>query len=451
MNGPIPQIDGKALRDRVSRSAQSAWQPNSDRPDPIDLLEASNVGRLPQLVPIRYGRMLKSPFTFLRGAAIVMAADLATTPTTGVQVQACGDCHLLNFGGYGTPERNLVFDVNDFDETLPAPWEWDLKRLAASIVVAGRHINLAAAKSEMAAQAAVCAYREHMGEYAQMNPLDVWYARIDADRLRDFGHDVGGRQRIDQQIEKALTRSSAQALSKLTVVVNGQRQIIDNPPLVYHLPTHDRLTQEVESVFQHYRETLRDDLHMLLDRYQLVDLAIKVVGVGSVGTRCAIALFMAAGQHPLFLQFKEARTSVLAPYAGQSHYENQGQRIVAGQRLMQAASDLFLGWTCSDVPGEPESGHDFYVRQLRDMKISIDIEKLSAAGLVDYATLCGWALALSHARSGNPALISGYLGKRSVFDQAIASFAIAYADQTERDYQALVEAVKSGRIEAIDG
>lgn len=435
---------GKALRDNVSRSTHADWNPSASRPDPIALLEASNAGRLPNLIPIRYGRMLKSPFTFLRGSAIVMASDLATTPTTGIQVQACGDCHLLNFGGYATPERNLVFDVNDFDETLPAPWEWDIKRLAASIVVAGRHIKVSEKNCFEAARAATCSYREHISNYATMSPLDVWYSRIDADVLRDLARDTEHYPRIDQHIEKALTRTSAQALPKLTKVVQGRRQIIDSPPLIYHLQPDDLLEEEVESVFWQYRSSLRDDLHVLLDRYQLVDIAIKVVGVGSVGTRCVVALLMADDNEPMFLQMKEARASVLEPYVGKSIYLNHGQRVVAGQRLMQAASDMFLGWCKSN------RGHDFYVRQLRDMKVGVNIEDLSRDELRGYSVLCGWALARAHARSGDPAIISGYLGKSDTFDLAIANFAVAYANQTERDHQALVTAVKSGQITAIE-
>ena len=435
---------GKALRDTVPRSTHGHWTPASDRLDPIALLEVSSQGRIPNLVPLRYGRMLKSPFTFFRGAAIVMAADLATTPTTGLRVQAGGDCHLLNFGGYGTPERNLVFDVNDFDETLPAPWEWDVKRLATSIVVAGRYINVSAKNCEEAAQTAARSYREHLGKYTQMGALEVWYSRIDADCLRDFSRPAKHRQRIEQQVQKALTRTSAQALPKLIEVVHGQWQIADNPPLMYHLSPDDFLEEEVQSVYQYYRQTLRDDLLVLLDRYRLVDTAIKVVGVGSVGTRCVVALLVADNNEPLFLQVKEARASVLEPYAGKSTYQNHGQRIIAGQRLMQAASDIFLGWTRSD------RGHDFYVRQLRDMKTTVDIEDLSASELIGYSSLCGWTLARAHARSGDPAMIAGYLGKRDAFERAVADFAVAYANQTEHDHEALVAAVKSGRIHAIE-
>ena len=433
---------GKALRDKVSRASQGNWKAANDRLDPIVLLEESSVGRLPELVPIRYGRMLESPFAFLRGAAIVMAADLATTPTTGIKVQACGDCHLVNFGGYGTPERNLVFDVNDFDETLPAPWEWDVKRLAASIVVAGRHIKASAKNCEEAALTAACSYREHLAEYAQMSPLDVWYSHIDAKFLLDFARSQKEQKNIERVLEKAQKSTSTAVFPHLTEVVNGQRRIKDHPPLMFHAASDSPIQEQMLSVFHQYRETLRDDLRVLLNRYHLVDVAMKVVGVGSVGTRCAVALLIDGDDNLLFLQIKEARTSVLAAYACRSAYQNQGQRVVVGQHLIQAASDLFLGWT------RDESGHDFYLRQLRDMKLSVDIEDMSASDLIGYSKLCGWALARAHARSGDPAVISGYLGKNDAFERVIAAFAIVYADQTERDCEALVTAVKTGRLEA---
>ncbi|MBW4510525.1 MAG: DUF2252 domain-containing protein [Scytonematopsis contorta HA4267-MV1] len=434
---------GKALRGLVTRSSHAQWNPPNERRHPIDLLEASNEGRLPNLIPIRYGRMLKSPFAFLRGAAMIMTADLATTPTTKIQVQVCGDCHLLNFGGYATPERNLVFDVNDFDETLPGPFEWDIKRLATSVVVAGCHINISANKCFEAALAAVRSYREHMNKYAQMGALEAWYSRIDTEALREFARHPEHKVRIDQYIEKALTRTSARALPKLTEINNHEWRIADNPPLMYHLQPYDLLEEELKSAYQEYRQTLRDDLHVLFDRYRPVDIAIKVVGVGSVGTRCAIALLMTDDDEPLFLQIKEARPSVLEPYLGKSIYENNGQRVVTGQRIIQASSDMFLGWTKS------EGGHDFYIRQLRDMKIGVNLEDFSASELSGYAALCGWALARAHARSGDSAMIAGYIGKSDAFDLAIANFAVAYANQTKSDYQTLVDAVKSGRIIAI--
>ncbi|MGA7954267.1 MAG: DUF2252 domain-containing protein [Gloeobacterales cyanobacterium] len=434
---------GKALRDKVSRSSHADWKPAPNRPDPIALLEESNRGRLPELLPLRYGRMLTSPFAFLRGSASIMAADLSETAKTGITVQACGDCHLSNFGGYGTPERNLVFDVNDFDETLPAPWEWDVKRLAASIVVAGRSLKLSDKTSQEAALTAVQSYREHMNEYAQMTVLEVWYSHIGVESLLTFTRNTKEQKKLKQEVKQAHSLTPVLELHKLTEMVNGQRHFIDNPPLVFHPSPADPLAEEMLSVFHKYRKTLRDDWRVLLDHYHVVDVAMKVVGVGSVGTRCGVALLVAGHNDPLFLQIKEARASVLEPYAGKSVYENHAQRVVAGQRLMQAASDIFLGWTRGD------SGHDFYLRQLRDMKTAVEVEGMSEADLHGYSNLCGWALARAHARSGDRVLISGYLGQKDIFDQAIANFAVAYADQTEQDYKGLVAAVKAGRLKAI--
>ncbi len=434
---------GKALRDKVPRSSHADWKPAPNRPDPIALLEESNQGRLPELLPIRYGRMLTSPFAFLRGSASIMAADLSETPKTGIKVQACGDCHLSNFGGYGTPERNLVFDVNDFDETLPAPWEWDVKRLAASIVVAGRSLKLSDKASQEAARTAVQSYREHMNEYTQMTVLEVWYSHIGVESLLTFTRNATEQKKLKQEVKKAHILTPVLELHKLTEMVNGQRRFIDNPPLVFHPSPADLLAEEMVSVFHKYRKTLRDDWCVLLDEYHVVDVAMKVVGVGSVGTRCGVALLVAGHNDPLFLQIKEARASVLEPYAGKSVYKNHAQRVVAGQQLMQAASDIFLGWTRGD------SGHDFYLRQLRDMKTSVEVEGMSEVDLHGYSPLCGWALARAHARSGDRVMISGYLGQRDTFDQAIAHFAVAYADQTEQDYQELAAAVKAGRLRAI--
>jgi sulfate permease, SulP family len=434
---------GKALRDKIPRSSHSEWKPRSNRLDPIGLLKASNKGRLPGFVPIRYGRMLSSPFAFLRGAVSIMAADLSETPKTGIKVQACGDCHLSNFGGYGTPERNLVFDINDFDESLPAPWEWDIKRLAASIVVAGQYLNLTYTDSRTAAYSTVQSYRKHMNEYAQMTALDVWYAHIEVESLLTFTEDNREQKRLKKEVKKARTLKPVWELHKLTEKVNGQHRFINNYPLVFHPSDQDLLTEEWLTDFHKYRNTLRDDFRVLLDQYQVVDVAIKVVGVGSVGTRCGVALLVAGHNDPLFLQIKEARASVMESYAGKSIYKNHAQRVVMGQHLMQASSDIFLGWTRGD------SGHDFYLRQLRDMKMSVEIEEMSNTDLIGYAKLCGWTLARAHARSGNRFLISGYLGRSDAFDQAIADFAIAYSDQTEQDYKALVHAVKRGKLESI--
>jgi uncharacterized protein (DUF2252 family) len=435
---------GKELRTKVSRSSHEEWKPAPDRPDPIALLEASNQGRIAELVPIRYGRMLASPFAFLRGAAGIMAADLSTTPNTGINVQACGDCHLSNFGGYGTPERNLVFDVNDFDETLPAPWEWDVKRLATSIIVAGRSLKFSDKTSRTAALAAVQSYREHLNEYAQMTALDVWYAHIGVESLLTFTSRAKEQKKLKVEVAKARALTPVLALHKLTETANGQIRLIDNPPLVFHPAPEDPLAAEMMSVFHKYRHTLRDDSRLLLDRFHVVDVAMKIVGVGSLGTRCGVALLVTGDNDPLFLQIKEAHASVLEPYAGKSSYENHAQRVVAGQHLMQAASDLFLGWTKGD------SGHDFYLRQLRDMKTSVEIEDMSETDLRGYSHLCGWALARSHARSGDRFMISGYLGQNDTFDRAIANFAVAYADQNDRDYQQLLVSVESGQIKAID-
>ncbi len=434
---------GKELRTKVSRSSHSQWQPTPDRSEPIGLLAASNEGRLPELVPIRYGRMLASPFAFLRGAASIMAADLSKTPQTGIEVQACGDCHLSNFGGYATPERNLVFDVNDFDETLPAPWEWDVKRLATSIVVAARSLELSDKIGWIAAIAAVQSYREHLNEYAQMTALDVWYAQIGVESLLTFTSNPKEQQKLKSEVHKARAFTPLLGLHKLTATVDGQQRFIDNPPLVSHPDPKDPLAAEMLSVFHKYRQTLRDDARLLLDRYHVVDVAMKVVGVGSLGTRCGMALLVAEDDDVLFLQIKEARASILEPHVGKSGYGNHAQRVVAGQHLMQAASDIFLGWTTGDC------GHDYYLRQLRDMKTSVEIEGMSEQDLKGYAHLCGWALARSHARSGDRFAIAGYLGQNDKFDRAIADFAVAYADQNDRDYQQLVNAVATGQIKVL--
>jgi len=434
--------DGKALRQTTPRSTHREWCPSTTRPDPIELLEESNQGRMPELIPLRYGRMLQSPFAFLRGSAIIMAADLATTPITNIQVQACGDCHLLNLGGFATPERNLIFDLNDFDETLPAPWEWDIKRLAVSIMVAGKDIRLSEKDRYEASLAAVQAYRLAMREYGQMRTLSVWYARLDADMLVKHAPDAETRQYWNRMASKAFTRTLDQAVRQLTEVVDGQLRLIDNPPQIYHPPHHQEYLEAISALFEQYRDTLQNDRQFLLDRYHLVDVAIKVVGVGSVGTHCGVALLLADDDDPLLLQYKEARPSVLEPYTAKSLYSSHGQRIVSGQRLMQAASDIFLGWTSNP------QGQDFYFRQFRDMTTAIKIKGMSARGLTDYAEICGSALARAHARTGEPAIISGYLGQSDTFDKAVADFAVTYAHQVEQDYQALVDAVRSGRIEA---
>jgi uncharacterized protein (DUF2252 family) len=435
--------DGKALRQRVPRSSHADWSPPGDRQDPLDLLQAQDETRLPELVPLRYGRMLASPFAFLRGSTVVMARDLAATPSTGLIVQASGDAHLSNFGAYATPERNLVFDLNDFDETLPAPWEWDVKRLAASVVVAGRANGFRAADCADAARAAVCSYRERMKAFARLGHLVLWYSRISAEEI---AADLPPNARKDFQrgTRRAAHRDHLQALAKMTTVVDGNVRIVDDPPQIIH-HSDELVGKHVPAFAKAYRTSVRDDLRMLLNRYHFVDFAQKVVGVGSVGTRCYVVLLQGNGpDDPLFLQIKQAFPSVLEPYAGKSRYSNHGQRVVRGQQYIQAASDIFLGWGRTN-------GVDLYVRQLRDMKASVDVTIMSPSRLALYAALCGWALARAHARSGDAARIAGYLGGSDRFDSAIAAFATSYADQTERDHAALVEGVRSGRIKAETG
>ena len=436
---------GKNLREKTPRSSQSRWSSPKNRVDPIELLKESDRGRLPILLAIRYARMRASPFGFFRGAAALMAADLASTPVTRIRVQACGDCHVANFGGFGTPERRLVFDIDDFDETLPAPWEWDVKRLAASIVVAMRQGSVGDRHCSDAARTSVESYRKHMREYAGMTALDVWYSHLDAELFVQNAktREAGKRWK---KLEAAATRNtSGREFPRITTMRRGRPRIIDHPPLIYHPREMTAMGQRVRQMFQRYRETLPEETRIVLDRYELADVARKVVGVGSVGTRCAVALLMAAPHDPLLLQFKEAHASVLEPYAGKSRYANQGERVVTGQRMLQSASDVFLGWTGDD------QGHHFYFRQLRDMRMKIDVEAMSKQDWFEYVELCGWVLARAHARTGDPTRIAGYLGKTEAFDEAIATFAIAYADQTERDHAAFLKAIRAGRIRARSG
>ncbi|HTP47133.1 MAG TPA: DUF2252 domain-containing protein [Casimicrobiaceae bacterium] len=436
-------VAGKALREKVPRENHAAWKPSAKRRDPIDVLEESNRDRMPELVPIRYGRMLRSPFTFLRGSAGLMAYDLSTLPSTGLRVQACGDCHLLNFGLFATPERNLVFDLNDFDETLPAPWEWDVKRLGASFAVAARDNHCSDEVARDAAIACARAYREHLRECSKKSPLDLWYERLDMQTLIEQAIGPKGRKLGKEVAAKARQRIGEYLVPKLTAAVGGKRRLVDQPPVLFHLAEKDA-DERFREGLEDYRLSLPDDRRVLFDRYRLEDWAVKVVGIGSVGTRCLVGLFFSAEDHPLLLQFKEACPSVLAPYAGKSIYENQGQRIVVGQRLMQSSSDIFLGWT------RGRRGYDFFGRQLRDMKMSIPVEGASPQQFNHYAGICGTVLARAHAKSGvGAAKISGYLGKSDAFDQAIGDFSLAYADQTIRDHAALVAAVKSGRIKAL--
>ena len=435
---------GKSLRDKCPRQDHAVWQAAAKRPDPLALIEASNQGRIPQLIPIRHGRMLQSPFTFYRGAALNMAADLATTPASGFRVQACGDCHLLNFGAFATPERRVIFDINDLDETLPAPWEWDVKRLAASFVLACRDNGFSEDCASDAASCCVRSYRERMAEYSDMRVLDVWYASIDVEKVLQTFDDEEARERLRKRLAKARERTVLEhEYPELATAAGLAPSIKENPPLIYHMREqgHEEQTANVQRAFAHYRETMQEDRRLLLDRFKLMDVAIKVVGVGSVGTFCGVLLLMASEHDPLFLQFKQARPSVLEAYAGKSRHSNDGQRIVHGCRMMQSASDLFLGWTEGDL------GRHFYVRQLKDMKIKPMVEVFTPSVMLQYAELCGWTLAHAHARSGEPAKISGYLGKSDKFDKAIAEFSIAYADQSERDHETLMTAVRAGKLE----
>ena len=435
------QAAGKALRDKAPRAGQSKFTVPRKGRDVVAMLRASNRGRVPTLVPIRYGRMLHSPFAFLRGAASIMAFDLATTPTSGIRVQACGDAHLMNFGGFATPERHLVFDLNDFDETLVAPWEWDLKRLAASITVAGRHLGFPKRRNAEATMAAAASYREHMALFAPMHALELWYQRIDAAQVAELHFDA-----LPKNAATAPPHPVTEKLfPKFTEVVGQTRQIKEELPLMFRPRQGDATISNIGRLMAGYRDTLPLDRRTLLDRFELVDVAIKVVGVGSVGTRCAVALLMASEDDSLLLQFKEARPSVFEPYMGRSHFANHGERVVEGQRLLQAASDIFLGWS-----RDPAQGVDFYVRQLRDCKTAADIETMDFPHLQDYAHHCGAALARAHAKAGDAAAISGYCGRGAALDTALARFAAAYADQTEADYNALKAAAKTGRIESQD-
>jgi uncharacterized protein (DUF2252 family) len=437
---------GKKLRDKCPRQSHAVWKPPASRPDPIALLEESSQGRLPQLIPIRYGRMMQSPFTFFRGAALAMADDLSHTPASGLRVQACGDAHLLNFGGYATPERREIFDINDLDETLPAPWEWDVKRLSTSFVLACRNNGFSDDFGRDTAQACVRYYRHRMAEFSQMPVLDIWYSRTELKDLIAMVEDPVALKRSTKRLAKAKHGSLLEhEFPRLTTMVENLPIIKDSPPLIYHWAeeAHKAFFAKAHKTFLSYRHSLEDDRRLLLDRFQVRDIAIKVVGVGSVGTFCAIALLLAAEKDPLFLQIKEARASVLERYAGKSIYSNHGQRVVVGARLMQSASDLFLGWTVGW-----ENRH-FYIRQLKDMKVKPMVEIFSKNTMMQYAKFCGWVLARAHARSGQPALINGYLGQSDKFDEAIADFSVAYADQSERDHAFLVSAVRKGRLQAV--
>ena len=432
-------LQGKALRDTSPLQDHCILPPRPKRFSSVAVLERSNHDRLEDLIPIRYGRMLASPFSFLRGSAALMADDLSRTPSSGIYVQACGDCHLLNFGAYATPERKLVFDINDFDETLPAPWEWDVKRLATSFVVAAQDSKFSKASAQRIAKTCVQSYRENMRAYSKQSPLEVWYGHLDLAKFAKEAPNKTTRLYRERLIKKAEKQVAEYLFPKITTEINGDKRLIDNPPLIYHLD--DQWIEKIgRPAVETYRASLSHDRRVLLDRYQLKDIVVKVVGIGSVGTRCFVALFMTPDGDPLLLQIKEARNSVLEPYAGKSEYHQHGERVVVGQRLTQSSSDVFLGW----VRGP--KGRDFYVRQLRDMKVSFSVQDITPIRLRRYAVYCGQALARSHAKSGNAALISGYLGKSDVFDEAVSMFAMEYADQNKRDYEGLLRAAKTGKI-----
>jgi uncharacterized protein (DUF2252 family) len=452
------QAKGKAVRSHTPRSSHAGWQASKDREDPVAVLERQAESRVPELVPIRYGRMLVSPFTFYRGAAAVMAADLAGTPTSGLNVQLCGDAHLSNFGVFASPERELLFDINDFDETLPGPWEWDVKRLTASLCVAARDRELSKQESADVLAWTAKAYRQSMRGFAQMSNLAVWYARLNVQEIMAIVHEqqlVKGKrlQKMERRLGKARQKDSTRAVMKLTEAVDGRLRFVSEPPLVVPMEEllgeteRGELRERLEGMLEDYRDSLSDDHSALLGDYSFESIARKVVGVGSVGTRAWVMLFMGRDESdPLVLQAKEAQSSVLEPYAGASRYSNHGQRVVEGQRLMQAASDIFLGWL--PATGIDDVTRDFYVRQRWDGKLSVEIETMEHKLLRGYGALCGWTLARAHARTGDRIAIASYLGAGGVFDQAIVEFSEAYADQNERDYQALVEAVESGRVQA---
>jgi uncharacterized protein (DUF2252 family) len=447
---------GKAARGAVSRSSHGGWEAPAGRPDPVDILEAQAASRVSDLVPIRYGRMVSSPFAFYRGAAAIMASDLATTPRSGIKVQTCGDAHVSNFGVFGSPERELLFDINDFDETLPGPWEWDVKRLAASLAIAGRGNGFSTRERREVVLRAIQGYRTAMREFAGMRNLEVWYAHARVQeglpRLRAM-LDKKSLKEAERLVGKARTKDSMQAFDKLTHVVDGERRIISTPPLV--VPVEELFAEDVvqplfesfHSLLRTYRRSLLGDRRHLLESFRFAHIARKVVGVGSVGTRAWILLMLGRDdQDPLFLQAKEAQASVLEPFVGKSHYSQHGQRVVEGQRLMQAASDIFLGW--ERFTGPDGVARDFYLRQLRDWKGSWAPEAMIPEVMGVYGEMCGWTLARAHARSGDRIAIASYLGSSDAFDRAIAEFSEAYADQNERDHDALTRAIATGKVQA---
>jgi uncharacterized protein (DUF2252 family) len=437
------QKEGKALRDKCPRYSHGKiiFGHGKER-DPVALIKASNEDRLKTLIPIRHGRMLQSPFAYFRGTAAVQAFDLDGTPSSGIIVQACGDCHLLNFGGFASPERNLVFDINDFDETLAAPFEWDIKRLAASFVLAARWRGFSSKQAREITVESIAAYRKSMNERATKTVLDAWYSQTTIDDLFALaGGDADLRSRLKKRVAEAKKQTQEHVFNKITAPSKGLPRIVDQPPLLFHSDSRSLKNERAIADFiKNYRNTLPDERRALFDRFKMVDFAIKVVGVGSVGTRCFVALFLAGQGDPLFLQVKEARSSVLEPYMGNVRVAHNGQRVVIGQRMMQAASDIFLGWSRG-----PE-GRDFYVRQLRDMKTSLDMEIQTPQSLLYYAKLCGTVLARAHDKAGDAAKIAGYLGNSDHFEEAIGDYAVAYADQVEHDYETFVKAVRDGKL-----
>ena len=444
---------GRAARKEVPRSSHGDWSPAGDRPDPVDLITSQDADRVQWLVPIRHGRMAESSFAFYRGAAKIMASDLASTASSGLSAQLCGDAHLANFGSFASPDRRQVFDVNDFDETLPGPWEWDLKRLAASFVLAGRDNGFGNKAIRAVTERSVSGYQQAMARYASDRTLDVWYAQASIEKIVAATPTKKDRKDISRQAKKARSKGSLRALSKLAEQVDGEFRIRSDPPLLLPLrdladsTERDRLREQVEASVVSYRDTLADNRRTLFDRFKLVDIAMKVVGVGSVGTRCMVVLFQGRDQSdPFFLQVKEATASVLEDHLPKSQYSSSGERVVAGQRLMQASGDIFLGW---DTVAETD--HHYYWRQFHDMKGSAEVEAMQPERMGRYAALCGATLAHAHARSGDPIAFAGYLGKNDTFSRAVTEFALKYADQNERDYEAFTEAIKSGRIEAADG
>jgi uncharacterized protein (DUF2252 family) len=445
---------GRGLRAEVPRTSHAVWEPPPDRTDPVQLLTADAEGRIEDLLPVRNGRMLSSPFAFFRGSASVMAADLAVTPTTGIEAQLCGDAHLSNFGGYASPDRNLVFDLNDFDETLPGPWEWDVKRLATSLEIAGRDRGFDERERHEVVRAASAAYRDAMRAFAQLSALDVWYSRLTVKDIRErWGDEAGAKavRKFDKQVQKAMTRDSASAANTLTRLVDGRAQIISDAPLV--VPVSELLTPEelhaldkvVTDTLRSYRRSLTASSRRLLEQFHYGDAARKVVGVGSVGTRSWVLLMTGLDGEPLMLQLKEASDSALAPFAGRTRFTNQGQRVVVGQQLLQASSDILLGWT--RAPALDGVTRDFYVRQLWDWKLSADVEKQAPSTMAIYARMCGWTLARGHARSGDRCAIAAYLGGGDVFDVAMTDFAQAYAEQNESDYREFMMATQDGRVD----